>query len=200
MPHSSGHRRGPAQLVRRVVATACTAVLWLLVLTAAPALTPASDGAARVAVQGGAQAPSSSPRSKVQPSPTGSPLSPGRVGPEVEQAKGPGTGVWPGDWSQLVPTLLATAIGAGLALWAAMKVERAVEARAALATSRERREELVDLLSLLEEELQRQVKATPDATLAEHCTVWSAAGHGPVSTATMSRQLARQDLPLKKRP
>lgn len=52
----------------------------------------------------------------------------------------------------------------------------------------------------LEEELQRQVKATPDATLAEHCTVWSAAGHGPVSTATMSRQLARQDLPLKKRP
>ena len=52
----------------------------------------------------------------------------------------------------------------------------------------------------LEAQLRDQVTATPDATLAEHCTVWSTAGHASVSTATMSRQLARQDLPLKKRP
>jgi transposase len=50
-----------------------------------------------------------------------------------------------------------------------------------------------------EEMLRRQVAATPDATLAEHCVAWAAAGHAPVSTATMSRALRRADLPLKKR-
>ena len=48
--------------------------------------------------------------------------------------------------------------------------------------------------------LRTQVAATPDATLAEHCAVWAAAGYAPVSTATMSRALRRANLPLKKRP
>jgi transposase len=46
--------------------------------------------------------------------------------------------------------------------------------------------------------LRAQVAATPDATLAEHCAQW-AAGHSPVSPATMSRALTRLGLPLKKR-
>ncbi len=45
-----------------------------------------------------------------------------------------------------------------------------------------------------------QIAATPDATLAEHCAQWAGDGHGTVSAATMSRALARLDLPLKKRP
>ena len=48
--------------------------------------------------------------------------------------------------------------------------------------------------------VRAQVSATPDATLAEHCATWAAAGHAPVSTATMSRTLHRLGLPLKKRP
>lgn len=48
--------------------------------------------------------------------------------------------------------------------------------------------------------LRAQVAACPDATLAEHCTRWSAAGGAEVSVATMSRALARLGLPLKKRP
>lgn len=48
--------------------------------------------------------------------------------------------------------------------------------------------------------LRAQVAATPDATLAEHCAAWVAAGHAAVSEATMSRALARLGLPLKKRP
>lgn len=48
--------------------------------------------------------------------------------------------------------------------------------------------------------LRAQVAAHPDATLAEHCAQWTAAGHVPVSAATMSRALTRLDLPLKKRP
>lgn len=51
-----------------------------------------------------------------------------------------------------------------------------------------------------EEALRAQVLATPDATLAEHCAVWTAGGHSPVSRATMSRALRRLDLPLKTRP
>ncbi|MBA2556992.1 MAG: transposase [Chloroflexi bacterium] len=47
--------------------------------------------------------------------------------------------------------------------------------------------------------LAAQVAATPDATLAEHGAAWAAAGHAPVSTATMSRTLHRLGLPLKKR-
>lgn len=48
--------------------------------------------------------------------------------------------------------------------------------------------------------LRAQVAATPDATLAEHCAAWGAAGHAPVSPATMSRALARLGLSRKKRP
>lgn len=51
-----------------------------------------------------------------------------------------------------------------------------------------------------EPDLRGQVAAHPDATLAEHCAMWTAAGHAPVSVATMSRALCRLGLPLKKRP
>jgi transposase len=51
-----------------------------------------------------------------------------------------------------------------------------------------------------EEALRAQVAAAPDATLAEHCAMWVAAGHTPVSIATMGRTLDRLGLPLKKRP
>lgn len=46
--------------------------------------------------------------------------------------------------------------------------------------------------------MRAQVAAHPDATLAEHCAHWAAAGHAEVSTATMSRTLARLGLPVKK--
>ena len=46
--------------------------------------------------------------------------------------------------------------------------------------------------------LRAQVAAHPDATLAEHCAHWAAAHGVTVSTATMSRALARLGLPLKK--
>ena len=46
--------------------------------------------------------------------------------------------------------------------------------------------------------VRAQVAAHPDATLAEHCTQWAAAGHVGVSVATMSRTLTRLGLPLKK--
>ena len=39
--------------------------------------------------------------------------------------------------------------------------------------------------------LLAQVAATPDATLAEHCAAWAAATGVHLSTATMSRTLAR---------
>jgi transposase len=48
--------------------------------------------------------------------------------------------------------------------------------------------------------LRAQVAATPDATLAEHCTQWADDGHVPVSISTMRRALVRLGLPLKKRP
>jgi transposase len=48
--------------------------------------------------------------------------------------------------------------------------------------------------------LRAQALATPDATLADHCARWAAAGGARVSTATMSRWLRRLGLPLKKRP
>jgi transposase len=51
-----------------------------------------------------------------------------------------------------------------------------------------------------EPRLREQVRTHPDATLAEHCAAW-ATDHGlTVSTATMSRALARLGLPLKKSP
>jgi transposase len=50
-----------------------------------------------------------------------------------------------------------------------------------------------------EDALRAQVAAMPDATLAEHCAAWVAGGRPPVSSATMSRTLARLGLPLKKR-
>jgi transposase len=50
-----------------------------------------------------------------------------------------------------------------------------------------------------EDALRAQIVARPDATLAEHCARWAAAGHAAVSVATMSRALHRLGLPLKKR-
>ncbi|MBA3655640.1 MAG: hypothetical protein H0W70_15770 [Actinobacteria bacterium] len=50
-----------------------------------------------------------------------------------------------------------------------------------------------------EDDLRAQVAAHPDATLAMHCAAWATAGKAAVSTATMSRTLARLKLPLKKR-
>jgi transposase len=50
-----------------------------------------------------------------------------------------------------------------------------------------------------EDALRAQVATYPDATLAEHCGHWAAAGHAVVSRATMSRALRRLGLPLKKR-
>ncbi len=47
--------------------------------------------------------------------------------------------------------------------------------------------------------LRAQVATTPDATLAEHCARWTAAGQVAVSEATLSRALTRLGLPLKKR-
>ena len=48
--------------------------------------------------------------------------------------------------------------------------------------------------------LLAQVAATPDATLAEHAAAWVAATGVHLSTATMSRTLARLDQPRKKSP
>jgi transposase len=42
------------------------------------------------------------------------------------------------------------------------------------------------------------VRATPDATLAEHCAAWAAAGGARVSPSTMCRLLQRLGWPLKK--
>ena len=47
--------------------------------------------------------------------------------------------------------------------------------------------------------LHEQVRALPDATLAEHCARWEQTHGVRVSPATMSRLLTRLDLPLKKR-
>ena len=48
--------------------------------------------------------------------------------------------------------------------------------------------------------LEAQVRAAPDATLAEHCASWERAHGVRVSVATMSRALAKLGWPLKKRP
>jgi transposase len=48
--------------------------------------------------------------------------------------------------------------------------------------------------------LRAQVRATPDATLAEHCAAWERATGTAVSVATMCRALRRLGWPLKKRP
>ena len=48
--------------------------------------------------------------------------------------------------------------------------------------------------------LREQVRAHPDATLAEHCARWAATQGVAVSPATMSRALTRLGLPLKKSP
>jgi putative transposase len=50
----------------------------------------------------------------------------------------------------------------------------------------------------LEAPLVAQVRAMPDATLAEHCARWERVQGVRVSTATMSRALARVGWPLKK--
>ena len=46
--------------------------------------------------------------------------------------------------------------------------------------------------------LVAQVRATPDATLVEHCARWAATTGVAVSPATMSRALRRAGWPLKK--
>ncbi len=46
--------------------------------------------------------------------------------------------------------------------------------------------------------LRAQVRAHPDATLAEHCARWASTQGVALSTATMSRALTRLGLPLKK--
>jgi transposase len=48
--------------------------------------------------------------------------------------------------------------------------------------------------------LVAQVRAAPDATLAEHCATWAREQGTRVSEATMSRTLAKLGWPLKKRP
>jgi transposase len=48
--------------------------------------------------------------------------------------------------------------------------------------------------------LREQVRAHPDATLAEHCAAWAAVQGCTLSVATMSRALRRLGLPLKKSP
>jgi transposase len=48
--------------------------------------------------------------------------------------------------------------------------------------------------------LEAQLRAAPDATLAEHCATW-ARGHGDrLSAATMSRAIAKLGWTVKKRP
>ena len=46
--------------------------------------------------------------------------------------------------------------------------------------------------------LREQVRAHPDAPLAEHCGHWATTQGSVVSVATMSRALTRLGLPLKK--
>jgi transposase len=48
--------------------------------------------------------------------------------------------------------------------------------------------------------LSAQVAVAQDATLAEHCATWAAAGGKEVHPATMWRALARLGLTAKKRP
>ena len=48
--------------------------------------------------------------------------------------------------------------------------------------------------------LAAQVAATPDATLAEHCTAWERAQGRRVSVATMARTLRRWGITVKKSP
>jgi transposase len=47
--------------------------------------------------------------------------------------------------------------------------------------------------------LRDQVAAAPDATLAEHCAAWAAAGHGRVGVSAMHRALRRLRITRKKR-
>ncbi len=48
--------------------------------------------------------------------------------------------------------------------------------------------------------LRAQVKATPDATLVEHCAAWEPTHRVRVSPPTMGRALRRLGWPLNKRP
>lgn len=64
--------------------------------------------------------------------------------------------------------------------------------------SRRGRQRRIDAAA--EAALREQVRAHPDATLAEHGAHWTAAQGVAVSTATMSRALTRLGLPLKKSP
>jgi transposase len=51
----------------------------------------------------------------------------------------------------------------------------------------------------LDEGLVEQLRAHPDATVAEHCRMWDEQTHTRVSEATMSRALKRAGWPLKKK-
>ena len=48
--------------------------------------------------------------------------------------------------------------------------------------------------------LEAQLRARPDATIAEHCAAWAAAGGPAVSPATLRRAVARLGWTRKKRP
>jgi transposase len=48
--------------------------------------------------------------------------------------------------------------------------------------------------------LEAQVRARPDATLAEHCAAWEASHGVRLSVSAMQRTLVRLDWPLKKSP
>ena len=48
--------------------------------------------------------------------------------------------------------------------------------------------------------LAAQAAARPDATLAQHCAAWAAAGGVRLGPSTMARELARLGLTRKKRP
>lgn len=48
--------------------------------------------------------------------------------------------------------------------------------------------------------LEAQVRARPDATLAEHCAAWEASHGVRLSPSAMQRTLVRLDWPLKKSP
>jgi transposase len=48
--------------------------------------------------------------------------------------------------------------------------------------------------------LEAQLRAAPDATIAEHCAAWETAGGPAVSPTTMRRAIARRGWTRKKRP
>jgi transposase len=74
--------------------------------------------------------------------------------------------------------------------------QRQRETGSVAATPRSGRHRRIDATG--EAALREQVRAFPDATLAEHCAHWAATHGVTVSSTTMSRTLTRLGLPLKK--